>query len=208
MQKCDTEFYGQGTQSGAIPTPHWGWLACNWFSIRRISSYYNVNMKPSNYFPGSALRKKMEIKSIYCYFPSARQPCRQWDIFSAHFHLSSLYWLQSSSVSFHQQRCDFLLAWTLYRQSIIQSVADRVFYGQHQLQCIHIYALSRNALFMFKAAKYIFMNRDLRHYYGNLILSVRSKLIMVFSSRKCKIPFLMSVHWGIMFHCESSARLL
>lgn len=206
MQKCDTEFYGQGTQSGAILTPRWGWLACNWFSIRRISSYYNVNMKSSNYFPGSAVRKKMEMKIIYCYFPSARHPCRQWDIFSAHFHWSSLYWLQWSFVNLHQQRCGFLLAWSLYRQSIIQSVADCVFYG-HQLQCIHIYPLSRHALFIFKAAKYIFMYRDLRHYYGNLILSVRSKLVMVFSSRKCKILFLMAVHCGIMFHWESARCL-
>lgn len=112
---------------------HMGTCACmptrNWCSIRRNRSYYNVNMKPSNYFPGSAVRKKMEMKGIYCYFPSARRPWRQWDIFSARVHWSSPYWLQCSSVNLHQQRCDLLLAWNLYRQSIIQSGAGCVFYG-------------------------------------------------------------------------------
>lgn len=101
----------------------------NWCSLRRNRSYYNVDMKPSNYFPGNAVRKKMETKSIYCYFTSARRPCRQRDIFSAHAQWSSPYWLQCSSVNLHEQRCELLLAWNLYRQSIIQSVVDCVFYG-------------------------------------------------------------------------------
>jgi len=46
------------------------------------------------------------------------------------------------------------------------------------------------------------MNRELRHRYGNLILSVRSNLLMVFSSRKCKILFLMAVHCGVMCFIE------
>lgn len=44
-----------------------------------------------------------------------------------------------------------------------------------------------------KQPKYVFVNRDLRHYYGNLILSFRSKLFMLFSSRKLKILLLMAV---------------
>ena len=26
VQRCDTGFYGHRTQTGAVPTPHWGWL--------------------------------------------------------------------------------------------------------------------------------------------------------------------------------------
>lgn len=53
-----------------------------------------------------------------------------------------------------------------------------------------------------KQPKYICMNTDLRHFYGNLIPSVRSKLLMVSSSRKCKILFLMAVHCGVMCFTE------
>lgn len=215
VQKRDTEFYGRRMQTGVVLPPHGGWLygACvpthNWCSVRRNRFYYNVKMKPSNYFPGNAVRKKMEMKTICTFLPSARRPCRQWDLFSAHVHWSSLCWLQCSSVNLHQQRRDLLLAWNLYRQSIIQAVAGCVFCGATSAISVYTSALCEGMRWScLKQPKHVFMNRELRHYYGNLILSVRSKLLMVFSSRKCKILFQIFVHCGVMCFIKKIVRLL
>lgn len=140
----------------------------NWCFTRRNGSYYNVNMKPNNAFPGSAVRQKMETKSISCYFLSARWLCRQWDIF---FCLCLLIITLLTSVQFCQ-----LVSAEMWPSACLQFI-----------KTIHPSGSCRQCVL-----------------WGNLSFSAHTstcplsrhtlfKLLVVFSSRKCKILFLITV---------------